>query len=440
MKKKVIFLDLDDTLCDSEGAYRLALKPCFEYLKSIYKKKISQATFVREYFKAREQIHHEQGNRASSHDRFLYFQQMFENLDVQLKPVWLNKIAKTYWQSTNKNLKIFPGVIETLEFIKRNGLKICIVSDLLTTVQLIKIKDLKIEKYIDYVVTSEEVGVEKPDKRVFIEALKKCKVKPAEVIMVGNSCTRDIAGAKGMKIETVHFGKENCPMADHHIKKFDDLIKIIEEEPFDSEDFAQDLREEGYIKFNYKWIDKATLSGKDVKELNSYRQKLYKMKFIGKVDRTTGYGNVSQRKKGKQFIITGSKTGLINKLAAKDYSLVKNYDFKKNSLTCEGKTVASSETLSHAIIYELSKQTNAIIHIHNKNLWKKLLNKVPTTSKTATYGTIDMTNEIKRLFKQTRLKDEKILTMAGHPDGIIVFGRDLCEAFSVLMKYYNLSK
>ena len=119
---------------------------------------------------------------------------------------------------------------------------------------------------------------------------------------------------------------------------------------------------------------------------------------------------------------------------------MKNYDFKKNSLTCEGKTVASSETLSHAIIYELSKQTNAIIHIHNNNLWKKLLNKVPTTSKTATYGTIDMTNEIKRLFKQTRLKDEKILTMAGHPDGIIVFGRDLCEAFSVLMKYYNLSK
>ena len=434
MNKKVILLDIDDTVCDSVNAYKKAQHDCYLYFRSIPFGEISEKKFNKFYKEARQQIHEELGNVASSHNRLLYFQRIFEISGIEFDAGQINKLAEIYWNSTNNNLCLFPGVEKTLKYFRKNGIKICLVSDLVAYAQFSKIKHLKLDKLVDCMLTSEEAGIEKPSEIIFKKALRKCGCTSGEAIMVGNSCARDIAGAKKMKIETVHFGNEKCTIADHHISRFDELIKIIEAEPFDSEDFAQDLREEGYIKFNYKWIDKASLSGKDVKELNSYRQKLYKLKLIGKINDLVGYGNISQRQNGKQFIITGSKTGLIKKLDAKHYSLVKNCDFKKNSLTCAGKVIASSESLSHAIIYQLSPKTNAVIHVHNTKLWEKLLNKVPTTNKKATYGTIEMTNEIKRLFKRTKVKDEKIIAMAGHPDGVIVFGENLAEAYQVLMR------
>ena len=48
-----------------------------------------------------------------------------------------------------------------------------------------------------------------------------------------------------------------------------------------------------------------------------------------------------------------------------------------------------------------------------------------------------MANEIKRLIKDEKLGEHKILAMAGHKDGVISFGKDFDEAFEVLMSYFN---
>ena len=92
--------------------------------------------------------------------------------------------------------------------------------------------------------------------------------------------------------------------------------------------------------------------------------------------------------------------------------------------------MASSESLSHAAIYDALEDVYAVVHIHSKVLWKELIDKVPTTAREVEYGTPELANEIRRLIESTSLKDDKILAMAGHEEGLIAFGKDLAEASS----------
>jgi len=67
-------------------------------------------------------------------------------------------------------------------------------------------------------------------------------------------------------------------------------------------------------------------------------------------------------------------------------------------------------------------------------LWAAVLNEVPTTSKAAEYGTPEMAHDIMQLFTRTNAQTRKIVVMAGHEGGILTFGKDLEDAFAVLIR------
>jgi len=75
----------------------------------------------------------------------------------------------------------------------------------------------------------------------------------------------------------------------------------------------------------------------------------------------------------------------------------------------------------------------AVIHCHDSTLWTAILNQAPTSSNAVGYGTPEMAYEVTRLFKVSDVQSRKIFVMAGHEGGIVTFGRDLEEAFAVLM-------
>jgi len=191
--------------------------------------------------------------------------------------------------------------------------------------------------------------------------------------------------------------------------------------------------DEGYIKFNCNWILSNDIPLDKVAELNMWREIMYDKGWIGLYPDGIGFGNISMRCNEKTFLISGTATGGLPILTKSHYSLVTNYDLSTNTVTCMGPLKASSESLTHALIYECSAATNAVIHIHNLDLWNRLLHHAPTSSENISYGTPEMANEIKRLFAETALRKEKIIVMGGHQEGIISFGRDLEEAGSILI-------
>lgn len=195
--------------------------------------------------------------------------------------------------------------------------------------------------------------------------------------------------------------------------------------------------DEGYVKYNCTWISDHPLKSSEIAELNYWRNRLYQLGLIGQYDNGIGFGNVSRRGKlDKEIIISGTNTGGINLLNESHYTTVIDYSWRENRVTCRGPIAASSETLTHAAIYEANPQINAVIHIHHRQLWQNLMYQVPTTGENIAYGTPEMAAEIIRLCQEDRLKEQQILVMSGHEEGIITFGKDLEKAGNLLLTYY----
>lgn len=193
------------------------------------------------------------------------------------------------------------------------------------------------------------------------------------------------------------------------------------------------MKDEGVIKFNCNWIQDEPLNEALIRKLNAWRDKLYTLKLVGVTPEGIGYGNLSIRSKNNnQFIITGSSTGKFTTLGPEHYALVTEYNIEGNSLTTHGPIKASSESLTHAMIYECCKDAMAVFHVHDRALWKKLLHTLPATSKDVPYGTPEMAKEIQRLFNEHDLEKHKLFAMAGHQDGVVVFGKTVDEAGELL--------
>jgi len=194
---------------------------------------------------------------------------------------------------------------------------------------------------------------------------------------------------------------------------------------------------DGYIKFHCDWEKHTVLSAEDIISLNSCRNRLFSLKLIGAYPGGVGYGNISVRTFDNEFIITGSATGDHAILTPDFYSKVVGFDIDNNYLKCVGLRQASSESMTHAAIYSIDKNINAVIHIHNQKLWDYLLNKVPTTSPDATYGTPEIAREMTRLFNDEQAGKKGIIVTEGHKEGVFTFGKDLDTAEKILMKYFN---
>jgi ribulose-5-phosphate 4-epimerase/fuculose-1-phosphate aldolase len=196
------------------------------------------------------------------------------------------------------------------------------------------------------------------------------------------------------------------------------------------------MADDGVIKFQCDWTNE-NIPLDVPSELKQWRDKMHQLKLIGEYEEIKiGYGNISIKTE-KGILISGTQTGNVFPIHDKDFALVINYSMENNQVVCIGKLKASAESLTHAAVYECDDSIQAIIHIHNKGLWDNLIDKVPTSNRTVPYGTSKMADEIKRLFIETNVAQEKIMVMGGHEEGIIVFGENLKEAGNVILSYLN---
>lgn len=198
------------------------------------------------------------------------------------------------------------------------------------------------------------------------------------------------------------------------------------------------MNETGTIKFQCRWIPSEPLDMEEFEEMTRWRDNLYRLGLIGAYKNGIGFGNLSMRvNETERFIITGTKTGTWPGIQREHFTLVTQYDFDANTLTCRGPIKASSESLTHAAVYQSDGTIRAVIHVHHLAMWRRLINRMPTTSRSAEYGTPQMAHEVMRLFRSTNVKEEKLLVMGGHEEGLLAFGRNLDEAGSVLLDAFE---
>jgi L-ribulose-5-phosphate 4-epimerase len=195
------------------------------------------------------------------------------------------------------------------------------------------------------------------------------------------------------------------------------------------------VSETGSVKFKCERVPVEISRFAGFAELNRYRRKLLALGMIGVDASGIGFGNLSVRDGAtSRFYITGSATAGIPELTPADCAKVVAYDFERNWLQCEGSTVASSESLTHAAVYDSDPTARAVIHCHDIKLWGALLDNALTTPKRVEYGTPEMAYAVRRLFEATNVEKRKIFVMAAHDGGLVTFGRDLQEAFGILRR------
>lgn len=198
------------------------------------------------------------------------------------------------------------------------------------------------------------------------------------------------------------------------------------------------ISEEGYIKFQADWQQAPSFSWEELSELEHWRNRMYTAGLIGAYPDGIGFGNIScRRQQTDQFFISGSATGNFPRLQADHYSLVTAVDIDQNYLRCQGPIIASSESMSHAVIYRECPTVHGVIHIHNLDLWERLLHRVPTTDAGATYGSPEIAYSIIDLLQHSDLPESRIFVMEGHREGVFAFGKSLKEAAGVIEKYFQ---
>lgn len=194
--------------------------------------------------------------------------------------------------------------------------------------------------------------------------------------------------------------------------------------------------DEGVVKYVGHWRPGDPLEKSVLAELIVWRDRMHQAEQIGFYPNGIGYGNISVRLSAYSFVVSGTQTGHLAHTTPEHYTLVDDWDIDRNTLHCIGPIQASSESLTHAALYAYSDAIRAIIHVHNRDLWQRFQGVLPTTAASVPYGTPAMAYEMRRLLSED-LMQKRILIMAGHEEGVLVFGPSLDAAAQVLYQHLD---
>jgi ribulose-5-phosphate 4-epimerase/fuculose-1-phosphate aldolase len=198
---------------------------------------------------------------------------------------------------------------------------------------------------------------------------------------------------------------------------------------------------EGGIKFQMNFSPGEPLPEATISQLNAWRHIMALLKLIGAYSDGVGYGNVSRRlqpyqagETERQFVITGTGTGGLAELTGQHYAVVTACHPEQNLVVATGPISPSAETMTHAAVYAVDSAIRWVIHVHSPEIWRqRQALKLPATGPDIPYGSVEMTQAVRRLFAETDVHQRGIFAMDGHEDGIVSFGQTADEAAAVVI-------
>lgn len=139
-------------------------------------------------------------------------------------------IAGRVWdrvQEIPHGLTLFEDVLPLLELLKARELTVGTLTNIGWDIDVI-LKDLDLVNYLDFVVTSSEVGVGKPHPAMFLDALERANVSPDETLMIGDSYRSDVQGAIGVGIQPFLLDREGVMSVMANCIKIASLMDILD--------------------------------------------------------------------------------------------------------------------------------------------------------------------------------------------------------------------
>ncbi len=200
-----VFIDLDNTLYDYTPCNTHGNQAVFSVLAS--KLGLALSTIENAFHLGRKKTKdflkkHNLGI-AATHSRLLYFQKAIEELTGKTDMALTLESERVFWDTFISRMELLPHASGFLEKLKKSGRKIVIITDMTAQVQMRKLLKLDIHHFIDYFISSEEAGHEKPHPAPLELALIKTNLLPQNVVMIGEDEEKDIKAAINLQITPI---------------------------------------------------------------------------------------------------------------------------------------------------------------------------------------------------------------------------------------------
>ena len=201
MIKTVIF-DIDNTLYDYDACHATGYEALADCACELYG--LSRADFDRLYPESMAVIKERVGDRAPIHSRALRLQ-VFQELIGVHNYTQVVQLYRAYWEPFFAEIKPFPDVIRYLQLLKQRGIRTGVGTDMTALMQIRKLSVLGMDDLIDFVVTSEEAGAEKPGEAFFKLCCAKALAPAKDCLFIGDNMRKDVNGALACGMNAVHF-------------------------------------------------------------------------------------------------------------------------------------------------------------------------------------------------------------------------------------------
>ena len=167
-------------------------------------------------------------NKVSKPDlRFFRLYDTFKKINYDITDNLINKMAEDYIFHLSDYNYLIPNAVLVLEkFSMKYDMHI--ITNGFKNVQLKKLKKSGLKKYFKTLTISEDIGVQKPNEKIFFHALSNASAEIKNSIMIGDNYNADVLGAKNIGMKSIYFNfhKKNS-INSKEIIVIDDLIELI---------------------------------------------------------------------------------------------------------------------------------------------------------------------------------------------------------------------
>ena len=238
MSYKLILIDLDDTLFDYPKTEKEAFRRTFEELGFFMESELGNEKKEEIYEKTKDrykdvnlQLWKDLEKGAVDKDRLkiVRFEKIIEEFDLKYNPY---EMSELYLKKLGEGIFPFEAAEKLCKYL-HSKYKVGIVTNGIKEVQHSRIENSAISKYINKIIISDEVGVNKPDKRIFEYAINYFEIMDkSEVIMIGDSLGADIKGGQNAGIDTCWVNLRNNVndtgiIPKYEVNKLEKLFEIL---------------------------------------------------------------------------------------------------------------------------------------------------------------------------------------------------------------------
>lgn len=205
---KHIFFDLDHTLWDFEVNSAKAYEKCFQDFDI----DIALSEFLAIYTPinfAYWKLYRE-GGVSKKELKYRRLRDVFDHFDYDISDDKIHTLSEVYLEYLPQFTTLFEGAKDVLHYLFEHY-KLHIITNGFNEVQQKKLKAAGISHFFESMVTSEMVGVQKPDPKVFQFAMQNAKAQAHESIMIGDNLEADVWGAVNTGMYAIHFN----PLKEH---------------------------------------------------------------------------------------------------------------------------------------------------------------------------------------------------------------------------------